>query len=92
MGWRLLLVGLLLWTLHFFSGYAIASIWHSSTIARVLTLVVTVLCLAAAAWFTWRLLRMSGDNVDHWMRNVSLILLALASIAIIWQGLPALLV
>jgi hypothetical protein len=89
MGWRLLLVGLLLWALHFFSAYAIASIWHSSLTARVLTMVATVLCLAAAAWFIRRLLNPSGDGIDQWMRKMSLILLFLASIAIIWQSLPA---
>lgn len=88
-GWRLLLVGLFLWAVHFFSSYAIASIWHSSLTARVLTIVVTVLCLAAAAWFIRRLLKLKGDGFDQWMRNVSLILLFLSSVSIIWQVLPA---
>lgn len=91
MGWRLLLGGMLIWALHFFGLYGIGSIWHSSMTARLPAAVLTVLCLAGEGRLIMRLSRRGGDDLDGWMRKLALAFVVLASVAIIWQGLPALL-
>lgn len=91
MGWRLLLGGMVIWGLHFFALYGIGSIWLSSMTARLLTALTTLLCLAGEAWLLLRLRRRAGDRLDGWMVNLSRAMIALASIAIVWQAMPALL-
>ncbi len=93
--WAFLLGGLLVWAVHFFGIYIIASIWLTSTTSRVLALVLTGLCLAADGWLLWRAvpaLRASrSDEVDHWIALVATLGIALSLLAVLWQGLPALL-
>lgn len=91
MGWRLLLGGMLIWALHFFALYSIGSIWLSSLAARVLTILMTLLCLGGEAWLVARLSRQTGEPLDGWMRHLSLSITGLASVAILWQAMPALL-
>lgn len=91
MSWRLLLGGMLIWALHFFALYGIGSIWFSSFAPRVLTILVTLLCLGGEAWLVARLSRRTGDHLDGWMRHLSLAMAGLASVAILWQAMPALL-
>ena len=91
MNWRLLLGGMAIWALHSFALYGIGSIWHSGMNARLLTGLMTLLCLAGEGWLLTRIWRQSGDHLDAWMRHLSLALIALASLAILWQAFPALL-
>jgi hypothetical protein len=91
--WAYMLAGLIIWTVHFFALYIVASIFLTTTIARVLTLVITVGCLAADGWLLWRLnAARKPDGFDEWMRTLSLAGLGISFVAVLFQGLPALLV
>ena len=93
--WTFLLSGLLVWTVHFFGLYAIASIWLTSTTSRILALTLTCMCLAVDAWLLWRASatrRASRpDEVDHWIAVVATLGIAFSLLAVLWQGLPAVL-
>ncbi len=92
-GWMSLLGGLILWAVHFFVLYAIASIFLTTPLARGLTVMATCACLAASGLLFTRMLRSDPPTaMDAWMRAVALCGVGLAAVAIIWQGLPALLV
>ena len=94
--WVLFLGGLIVWTVHFFSIYSIASIFLTSTTSRVLTLALTAVCLAADAgllWWAVRDVRRGGlDDFSCWLRRLAALVAAGSFIAVLWQGLPALLV
>ena len=45
--WALLLGGLIVWTVHFFTLYTIGSIFLTTPLARLLTILVTAACLIA---------------------------------------------
>lgn len=92
-GWTFLLAGPIVWTVHFFALYIVASVFLTTPLARVLTLVVTLGCLAACAMLFART-RRSGvpTPTDCWMRAVALGGIGLSTVAILWQALPALLV
>lgn len=92
-GWRFLLGGLIVWAVHFFACYIIASIFLTTPLARGLALLVTLGCLVAVA-LLFAYVRRSGARAatDAWMRAVALWGIGLSAIAIVWQGLPALLV
>jgi hypothetical protein len=91
-GWTFLLAGPIVWTVHFFALYGIASIFLTSTTSRVLTGLVSLGCLAAIALL---FVRVRGsqpvDDPDAWTHRVSLLAIGLSGIAIFWQTLPALL-
>ncbi|UUR08914.1 hypothetical protein [Sphingomonas glaciei] len=92
--WRHLLGGMLLWTVHFFTVYGIASLFPGTKLAAMLVLVATGLALALAAYLlaaTLRHHRTEEDNLKRWRSKGSAILYALAGLAILYQGLPALL-
>ena len=95
-GWLLALGGLLVWTAHFFGLYLIASIWLTTTTARVVAGVFTLACLAADAWLLWRSAparRSEGsDGFDRWLLVLAFLGAALSALAVLWQGLPALIV
>jgi len=94
--WAFLLGGLLVWTVHFFGLYIAASIFLDTDATRVLTLVLTALCLAADAWLLWRALPKlrtgNPDEMQHWVALIATLAIALSLLAVLWQGLPALLV
>ncbi len=94
--WTLLLGGLIVWALHFFTIYAISSIFLTSWLSRVLTLVVTAVCLAADAGLVWwavrDLRRGHMDDFARWLRQLASLIAAISLVAVLWQGLPALLV
>lgn len=91
--WLLLLGGLLVWAAHFFSLYAIASIFPGDQIARWLAIIATVLALAGNSAIAWRCL---GGGIAHakgfekWVMQLALAGALLSFIAVFWQGLPAL--
>lgn len=95
-GWVFLLGGLLIWTMHFFTLYAAASIFLTSTISRIITLIVTAACLAADAlliWYTVPKLRAGiEDETNRWMVLIAALGAAISFVAVLWQGLPALLI
>jgi len=90
--WRDLLGGLILWTAHFFSLYAIASILPGTQLARWLVVAATVLALAVGwrlATWTGRAARTATDDLKRWSGSLALLGYALAGAAITYQGLPA---
>ena len=92
-GWTFLLGGLIVWAAHFFALYAIASIFLTTMLARGLALLATALCLGAALLlFRHARRRFSADGTELWMRAVALAGLGIATVAIVWQALPALLI
>jgi ABC-type nickel/cobalt efflux system permease component RcnA len=90
--WAFLLGGLVVWTVHFFALYIVGSVWHSTLLARGLTLAITIGCLAAVIIQYLSVRRIQREaEMDKWGRTVALAGLGVAGIAVIWQGLPALL-
>ncbi|WP_084690995.1 OB-fold domain-containing protein [Sphingomonas sp. SRS2] len=70
--WAFLLGGLLIWAVHFFSLYIVASIWLSSPLARGLTLLVTLACLGGILYLVVRGRRHDGGTaMDRWVRSVA---------------------
>jgi hypothetical protein len=92
--WGLLLGGLLVWTAQFFLLYGIVSIFPGTMLARVLAIAVTIPAIAACAWliwFTWKVIDTAPDEVDRWIARTGFGVALLALVAVIWQGLPAVL-
>lgn len=89
--WTILLGGMIVWTAHFFALYFIGSIFLSTSLARWLVVVATLLCVAAdLRLFFW--IRARRDMIlDGWAASVGLVLTGLSLVAVVWQGLPALL-
>ena len=91
--WLMLLSGFILWTIHFFALYIAASAFPGQPPSYWLTGLITILCLAGVAFAVMRAKRGDGaSGMDRWVRTVGLCGLGLSGIAIIWQGLPALIV
>lgn len=92
--WRHLLGGMLLWTAHFFAVYGIASLLPGTRLAAILVLFATGLALAIAGYLlaaTVREHRTEEDSLKRWSSKGSAVLYALAGLAVLYQGLPALL-
>lgn len=90
--WRHLLGGMLLWTAHFFAAYGIASVFPGTPLADVLVLIVTLLALAVAGLLFTAMLRGvrgESDSLERWTYKGGAVGYALAGIAIVYQGLPA---
>lgn len=91
--WAIFLAGLILWAVHFLALYIVASVFLTTPLARVLTLLITALCLGAATLLFLRLRAVQDrSELDRWMKRVAQAGIGLAGVAILWQGLPALLV
>lgn len=91
--WSYMLGGMIVWTVHFFAIYIVASVFPGTTIARGLTLAITLLCLAADGWLIVRLrVPGGGDEFREWMRRIALVGAGISAVAVLWQGLPALIV
>lgn len=91
--WLLLLGGLLVWVVHFFALYAVGSIFLTTNLARGLTILLTIFCLAATAVIARRASRgCPSDAENRWIRAVGLWSVGIGAVAILWQGLVALLI
>lgn len=92
--WLVLLGGLLVWTAHFFGVYIVASLFPGTALARWLTGLVTILALGALVVLArprWSRAGRSGeDQLARWLDGLTLLGLALALVAVLYQGLPAL--
>jgi len=90
-----MLGGLIVWTVHFFSIYIIASILLTSNVARILTLLVTLGCLTMDGVLLARALRHSRsasmDEFGRWNVSLAALAAAISMVAVAWQGLPAVL-
>jgi hypothetical protein len=93
--WAFMLGGLIVWTVHFFSLYIIASIFLTTILARILALAATLACLAADGWLLARALRRlrteNADEAGRWNVSIAALAAAISLVAVAWQGLPALL-
>lgn len=94
--WLFLLAPLAIWATHFMGVYGIASV--ADVVARpddpaalIATGAFTLLCAAGAAlmFVAARRLR-SADETDRFVRSLSSLGAVVALVAIVWQGLPAL--
>lgn len=91
--WLLLLGGLLVWTFHFFALYAVGSIFLTTDLARGLTIALTLACLAVVGLIARRAWHgRPRDTESQWIRIVALWGVVIGAIAILWQGLVALLI
>lgn len=84
--WAFMLGGMIVWTVHFFALYIAGSVFPGSATARILTGLITLACLAAAALLFVRALRCPPGLA----RTLAAAGTALAAVAVVWQGLPAL--
>lgn len=89
-----MLGGLLLWAVHFGAVYAITSVFLTSHTSRILVALVTLMCLGGVAVLLLHacMNRAPDDEDARWQRMIAILVSIAASIAIFWQGLPALLV
>lgn len=91
--WAFMLGGMIVWAVHFFALYIVANIFLTSTTSRVLTVLITLACLATAGLLLMRttraLRRHEGDAFTRWQAYLAALTAALALVAILWQGLPA---
>ena len=91
--WLSLLAGLLIWAVHFFALYAVGSIFLTTDVARTLTIALTIACLTALGVVGVRAWRARpADTTSQWVRVVALWGVLIGAIAILWQGLVALLI
>lgn len=91
--WLLLLGGLLVWAFHFFALYAVGSIFLTTDLARVLTIVLTLACLALASVIGLRIRQSRPPDAEsRWVRIVALWGVVIGAIAILWQGVVAVLI
>lgn len=93
--WALILGGLIVWAVQFFTLYVIASIFPDSVLARAVSAIVTIAAVAADILILRlcvRFLRSPGrDEFDTWMLCLALLGAGISLVAIVWQGLPAVL-
>lgn len=90
--WAILLAGLLIWAVHFFLAYGIAEFAGSGPGARTAVNLLTLMALAAVLAIAWRIGRGAPHKgPGHLGRQVGLAGLLVGGVAILWQGLPAVL-
>ncbi len=93
--WAFILGGLLVWTVHFFGLYILASVFPDMLIARVLAGLLTLVCLAFDGYLLWqaaRILKSDGvEEVRRWKALIAALAAAISFVAVLWQGFPALL-
>lgn len=91
--WSYMLGGMIVWTVHFFAIYIAGSVFPGLPAAHWLTLLITLACLAADGWLIVQLRKPSGgDEFREWMRKLALVGAGISAVAVLWQGLPALIV
>lgn len=82
--WLILLSGLLVWTVHFFSIYAIGEIAPRP----IWVIALTFVCAAADIWLLLGIRRLPIDGpFAVWRRSVALGGCLLSLVAVCWQGL-----
>lgn len=87
-----MLGGLLVWAAHFFTLYAAASIFETSAAARLITAAATLAAVAGnLLLFRAVRRRASADPFADWARSLARLAIGVSMIAVLWQGLPALL-
>jgi hypothetical protein len=81
------------WTAHFFSLYAVASIWPGETWTWLIVIAATLLAVAANLLIltTARSTR-TGDAVDQYLALGARLGAMVSLVAVTWQAMPALVV
>jgi hypothetical protein len=96
--WLLMLGGLLIWAVHFGGVYGIASVFDvissaDAPLSRLSAGALTLASLAAnAALFVYvagARKRRKGDAVADWVLSIGALNAAISFVAVLWQGLPA---
>ncbi|WP_409643947.1 hypothetical protein [Sphingorhabdus sp.] len=80
--------------MHFFAVYIIGSVFPGTKTAAFLVLVITIAILALTFALFVRAFRAglnTDDGLQRWMTDLTVLGYALAGVAIIYQGLPAIL-
>lgn len=90
--WLFILSGLIVWTGHFFAVYFAASLFPGDVVAHWLTLAATVGALIALGAIFMRVWRRTEQSLERWASQFAALGAAIASIAVLWQGLPAILI
>ncbi|MFC3711191.1 hypothetical protein ACFOMD_01320 [Sphingoaurantiacus capsulatus] len=90
--WLLALGGLLVWAAHFFALYAFGSVFETTMPARAGTGIATLAAIAANLWLL-RLARrpVANDGLARWIGGLAIGGVAVSLVAVIWQGLVAVL-
>lgn len=91
--WLILLAGPIVWTVHFFGLYILASILPGTRAAPLLVLAATGIALALITWLIRRAarsLKTTDDGFARWALQLSLLASALSFVAIVYQAMPAL--
>lgn len=95
--WAFMLGGLIVWTVHFGGVYGIASIADVAQDAAVPPArwavgALTAACVAADAVLAWVALRRptGDDSLDRFATRTAATGAGLSAVAVVWQGLPAL--
>lgn len=92
--WLLALGGLLIWAAHFFTLYALGSVFDTTAPARIGTLAATVGAIAADLWLLRRTAgkRPTRDRFARWIAGLAAAGAIVSLVAVAWQGLVALLI
>lgn len=86
--------GLLVWTVHFFAIYIVASVFPGTDLARILTSLLTLAGLGADGYLLWwaaGAMKASGEEVQHWKALIAAMSAAISFVAVLWQGFPVVL-
>lgn len=90
--WLILLGGLLLWAIHFFALYAIGEFAADGMASRLAVGLLTMVLLTADILLILWIRHRRRSGFSRWRDQVGMLGALLAAVAIVWQGLPALLV
>ena len=86
-----MLGGLLVWAAHFFTLYVLASVFGSSPAARIGTVAATLVAVAVDVVILRKVWRLGeGDPFRRWTASLGALGAGLSLVAVLWQGLPAL--
>lgn len=90
--WRFILAGMLVWTVHFFGSYILASTFTNRVMtAGALAAVLTFACLAALVQLSRRSIAgiaQDDDELSGWSAMLATLLNAAAFVAVLWQAFP----
>lgn len=87
--WLILTGGLIVWAVHFFGMYIIASVLPSSRASYWFSAAWTLPCIIVAVWLLVYLRRLQRSEAD-WRYRVGMAGAAFSLVAVLWQTLPIL--
>lgn len=94
--WLIMFGGMIVWTVHFFSLYILASLFETTLAARIPVVLITLAAAGADLWLLKIMRRppsaKAGNRLAGWMQHVGALTALLSLVAVLWQGLPAFLI